>query len=128
MADGGIAGDGFHLRQGSRMRAAAQQLLEAAMLETEGDFQMHDLLAVALEAEMAGFDDPGMDRADRHLVNFFPLHPVEAHIAGDGMPSRVAPPGVGTGTPGVMEAHRLEPGMPLGQDGELLGDFPLEEV
>ncbi len=51
--------------------------LDAAVLVAEGDFQMHDLFAVALEAEMSRFDHPGMHRTDRHLVHLFPLDPVE---------------------------------------------------
>ena len=40
------------------------------MLVAERDFEVEHALAVAVEAEMPGLDDPGMHRTDRDLVNF----------------------------------------------------------
>ena len=44
------------------------------MLIAQGDFQVIDGLAVALEAEVARLDDSGMHRADRDLVDLLAFH------------------------------------------------------
>jgi hypothetical protein len=52
-------------------------MLDAAMLVAEGDFEVDDLFTGALEPKVAGFDDAGMNGADRHLVYLATLHPEE---------------------------------------------------
>ena len=39
--------------------------------------QAHDVLAIGGEAKMAGLDDAGMHRADRHLKDALPFHLAE---------------------------------------------------
>ena len=68
VADGGVAGKRFHVMDGARMGAAGKRAFDAAMLIAEGDFQVQNFFAVALEAEMAGLDDAGMDGADGDFV------------------------------------------------------------
>ena len=60
----------FHDVERSFVRPADEGPLDAAMLIAERDLQVEDLLAMALEAEMPGLDDPGVNRADRDLMNF----------------------------------------------------------
>src|SRR5207247_1512351 len=97
-------------------------------LVAERYFQVKDLLAVTLKAEMPRLNDAGVDRADGHLVNLFPFHPVEIGDADDGRFPRRPPPRVVTGTVRRMEPYRLEPGMPLGTNPILFGDLALEQV
>ena len=52
---------------------------------------MEDLLAVALEAEVPGLDDAGVDRADRDLVDLLALDPVEVRDADDRCSPRCRP-------------------------------------
>ena len=99
--------------------------LDAPMLVAQGDLQVEDGLAVALESEVAGFDHPGVDRSDGYLVDLIPSHLEEVRHArhrGFG-PS----PGV-PGAPGAVVAHRFQPGMARWHDAELLGHLPFEEV
>ena len=84
-----------------------------AMLVAQGDLQVEDVLAVALEAEVAGLDDARVDRPHGHLVDLLALDAVEvAHAGGPALRSRCQ--ASGAPCPGQVEAHRLEPGMALG--------------
>ena len=47
---------------------AAHQRFDALVDIAEPRLQPHHRLAAGVEAEMAGLDDPGVDRADRDLV------------------------------------------------------------
>ncbi len=47
------------------------------MLEAQGDLEVEDLFAVALEAEMARLDDARVDRSHGHFVDFFAFDAVE---------------------------------------------------
>ena len=69
VADGRVAGHGLHLAHRRPVRPAGQRALDAAMLVAERDLEVQHLLARALEAEMPGLDDAGVDRADGDLVN-----------------------------------------------------------
>ena len=104
--------------------------LDSAMLVAERDLQVEDVLAVALEAEVARLDDAGVNRADGDLVDLLAFDPEEVsrrRSAGSARPRR-RPPGVVAGAVGAMKPDRLEPGMPLGNDPPLLGDLALEPV
>src|SRR5258707_13259622 len=68
--DGGVTRHCFHLAHRCAMRATAQPLFHAAMLITQRDFQMQHFLPGALETEVTWFNDSGMNRADRNLVDF----------------------------------------------------------
>src|SRR5262249_28503522 len=113
MADRRIAGQCLHVVDGALVGPAEQRPLDAAVLVAQGYFQMVNLFAVALKAEMPRFDDAGVDRADRHLVNFLSR---DAVIVGDADGRRLATraaPGVMAGAVGWVKADGLEPGMPL---------------
>ena len=127
VADGGVAGKRFHVMDGARMGAAGKRAFDAAMLIAEGDFQVQNFFAVALEAEMAGLDDAGMDGADGDFVGL-PAGNAE-EIADGGRDGRgwVALPGVAAGTIGWMVAQRFEPRVAGGDNAPLLGNFALED-
>ena len=98
------------------------------MLVAERDLEVKDLLAVALEPEMPGLDDAGVDRADRDFVDLVPFDSEEISHPGRN-------PGVGRSAPRVVaaairmvEPHRLQPWMSLEPDTVLLGDLAFEEV
>jgi hypothetical protein len=84
------------------------------MLVAEGDLEEQHALSVALETKVSRLDDPGVHRADRDFVDLVAVHPEEVRRAR----SRACP----------EEPDRLEPGVPLRDEGKTLGDLPLEEV
>src|SRR5439155_17063555 len=92
--------------------AAAQRALDAAVLVPERDFQMYDPLAVAVEAEMARLDDPGMHRPDGHLMDLGAVNREELGIADRWAAGR--------------EAYRLQPGVASRLDAVLLVNLALE--
>jgi hypothetical protein len=51
------------------MWSADQGVLDAAMLVTQGDFEVQHFLAVALKPKMAWLDDARVDRPDGNFVN-----------------------------------------------------------
>ena len=57
-----------------------QQALDPAVLVAQHDLQEQHLLAVRLEPEVSRLDDPGVDRPDRHLVDFLTLE-LEERVA-----------------------------------------------
>src|SRR5207247_2469924 len=85
---------------GADVRAAHQGALDAAVLVAERDLEVEDVLAVALEAEVAGLDDAGVHGTDGDLVHLLALDAVE----------------VGDADGGARVAHRLEPRVALGDD------------
>src|SRR5947209_1587723 len=95
------------------VRPANHVPLDAAMLVAQLDLQMEDMLPVALEAEVARLNDPRVHRPHRHLVR---LRPFDAEVIRDAREDRRADgstPGVMSRPIGMMEADRLEPGMPF---------------
>ncbi len=75
MANRGVARHVFHDMNSTFVRPAHEGRLDAAMLVAERDLQVKDLLAMALEAEMPRLDDPGVNRANRDLVDLFAFNP-----------------------------------------------------
>ena len=126
VAHRGVARDRLGERERAPVRAAAQQPLDPAVLVPEDDLEVEHLLAVALEAEVAGLDDAGVHRADRDLVHLLALHREERVLAGDRRRGGGAAEGVRAGAARRLEAERLRPRVPLGHDAELLGDLALE--
>jgi hypothetical protein len=51
------------------------------VLVTQGNFKMKNIFSVALKPEMAGFDDSGVDRAHRDLVDLLALDPEKIGVA-----------------------------------------------
>ena len=109
------------------MSAFQQQLLDAAMLIPQVDFQVQHPLADAIEPEMAGFDHAGMHRPDGDLVNLLAFDGIIVVIAGDVLTVIVAENIRQTAFVGVIADH-LQPGMAFGPDAELFGDFTFEHV
>ena len=112
VADRRVARQRSHVKDRARSRAADQRALDAAMLVAERDFEVEDLLAVALEPEMAGLDDARVDRADRDLMD---LLAADLEKFGD---ARAA----------AREPDRLQPRMTFRPDAPLLRDFALEQL
>jgi hypothetical protein len=110
--DGRVAGEGLHLVDRALGRPADERALHAAVLVAERDLEVEDLLAVALEAEVAGLDHARVHRADGDLVHRVALDAVEVGDAGEG---RVA----GASTRVGEELHR---------DGHPARVRPLEDV
>ena len=77
MAYRGVARHMFHDMKSTFVRPAHEGGLDAAMLVAERDLEVKDLLAMALEAEMSGLDDAGVNRANRDLVDLFAFNPEE---------------------------------------------------
>src|SRR6188768_1748387 len=111
MARAGIASDGFCEVDASFMRAATQRRLDAAMLVTEGNLQVEDPFAVAIEAEMTRFDDPGMYRTHRDLVYFRAFDLKKRDVLDRGA---------------VGKPHRFEPGMTFRKNTVLFVELALE--
>ena len=87
-------------------------LLNAPVLKAEGNLQVEDLFAVALEAEMPRFDDAGVNRTDRHLVNLFALNLKIVHDPGQqSVAVQIAPRNRCRSPNGLLEPDRLQPGM-----------------
>ncbi len=87
---------------------------------------MEDLLAVALEAEVAGLDDAGVHRADRDLVHLLALDHEERVLARDRGGRIAAAERVAHRAQRRLEPQRLQPRVPLGANPVLLGDLALE--
>ena len=68
-----------------------------------------------------------MYRADGHLVDLLAFHAVVVIIAGNVICVVVAED-VRPAREIGMIAHHLQPGVPLGPDAELFGDFPFKHV
>src|SRR3970040_1847786 len=71
-----------------RLRASASMAPQYAptwpiTLSPEHDLEEEHVFAMRLETEMAGFDHSGVNRPDRHLMNFLAGHAVER--IGDGI-------------------------------------------
>ena len=81
VSDGGVARQRLRVVDRALVGPAEQRLLDAAVLIAERDLEMEDVLAVALEAEVPGLDDPGVDGADGHLVHLVALDAVEVRHA-----------------------------------------------
>ena len=73
VGDGAHAAGPLHDRQRAPEGAALGELLEAAMDEAQPRVEVEDPLADRREAEVAGLDDAGVDRADRQLVDALAL-------------------------------------------------------
>src|SRR5207247_4095921 len=74
VTDRGVASQRLHIMDRAFPWSTNQRPLHAAVLISQGNFQMKHLLAVALKAKMAGFDNARMHGSYRHLVYFLALH------------------------------------------------------
>ena len=121
VTDGGVAGDVFHDGQDELGGRLQDEVLHVTMLEAELYLEVHHVLAVALEAEMAGFDDAGMHGAHGHFMHFFAFDAVVVGFSRAGA-------GIAVAFEGGAEAHGLEPRMAFGLHAPHFGEFALEEV
>ncbi len=111
----------------SPRRPADHRLLDSPVLVAQGDLEVEDFLAVALEAEMAGLDDAGVDRADRDLVHLLALDAVEVADARSDRRARLARCAQASRpVPERDVAQRLEPGVADRLYSVLLRDLALE--
>ena len=83
VADRRVARQRFHVMDRPRRRPSGQRSLYAAMLISERDLQVIDILPVALEPEVPGFDDARMHGAHRDLMDFFSLDAEKLRIPDD---------------------------------------------
>ena len=74
MTDRRVAGRCFDIMNGALIGSANQRLLDAAVLIPQRNFQMKDMLAVALKTKMPRFNNSRMYRADRDLMGLRPFH------------------------------------------------------
>src|SRR5438552_652582 len=74
VTDRGVASQRLHIMDRAFPWSTNQRPLHAAVLISQGNFQMKHLLAVALKAKMAGFDNARMHGSYRHLMHFLTLH------------------------------------------------------
>ena len=103
------------------IRSAEHRPFHAAMLITQRNLQMVDRLAVALEAEMTGFDDSGMNRPDGNLMDLFAGHLEEIDLPAGLLQRAVC-------LRAARKPQRLQPGMPERLDVPKLEDFPFVEM
>src|SRR6516164_1484488 len=129
MADCRVAGDSFHHMDGSIVRSSNNGSFHTAVLITQGDFEMKHVLPMALEPEMAGLDDSGVNGTHAHLVNLFAFDSIKIGHADDARHAlrRLRAWHTDRGFRAV-EANGFEPGMAFGAQRELLGDFTLEKM
>ena len=76
---------------------------------------------------MSWFDHPGMHGADSHFVDLLAFHAVIVIVSGD-IIGVVVIKDVGSVHIIGMIANHFEPGMTLGPDTELFGNFPFKHV
>ena len=110
--DARVAGRGLDVVPGALVGPAHERALDAAVLVAEGDLEVQHVLAVALEAEVAGLDDARVHGADRHLVDLPPADAEEVRDADLGHGSAAA----GRHAVRLLEAHRLQPGVLVGHE------------
>ena len=108
ISDGGVAADGLGQGPAPGERRRQHQLLDPPVLVAQLDLQVMDQFPLALETEVPRFDYAGVDRADRHFMDLFPLHAVE-RISAD-------------------SPDRFEPRVSYGKDPVLFMDLPFEEL
>jgi hypothetical protein len=113
--DARVAGQRLRVVEAPAGISVHQRTLDAAVLVAERDLEVEHLLAVTLEAEVAGLDHSGVYRSDRHFVYLVALDAVVVHLS-----DRRAVL--------AREAHRLRPRVPDGLETERLGELALEQV
>ena len=128
VSDAGVARQRLRIVDRAQAGSPDQRVLDPAVLIAEGDLEMEDVLAVALEAEVPGLDDPGVDRADRHLVDLVALHAVEVRDADQRGFTVRRHERLMAGPLRALEANRLEPRVAARAQTELLGDLALEQM
>jgi hypothetical protein len=127
VADGRIACEGLNVVHGPFIGAGCNGHFRAAVLVAQGNFEIEDLLATALEPEMARLNDTGVDRSDGDFVYLFALDPEKIHHRWEDVTAGRAIPGVGAGGLPV-KPNGLEPWVADGEDAPLLGYLAFKKV
>ena len=126
VGDGGIAGDSCDDAARAFEIGAGEQAVDALVHVAQPLLEANDDPAVGGEAEMAGFDDAGVHRADRNLVQALAVHGQKRIIGG------IAELGWGTRaerrskSPGAMIEPRPHIGQFRGLDAVQIADRPFE--
>ncbi len=108
-----VAGDCFHLVDRCAVGAAWQRFFHTAMLVTQGNLQVQNVLPCALESEMSRFDNARVDRANSNFMNFTTVDAKELAIGG---------------CVAIPASHRLEPRMPVRFEAMLFPNFTFKKV
>jgi len=77
VGDGRVARCGLGVVDGTFVGAAGHGPLNTPVLVAEGDLEVEDAFAVALETEVPGLDDARVHRTDSDLVDLLTLNPKE---------------------------------------------------
>src|SRR5216683_664390 len=123
MSDRGVAAQRFHQMDCSLAGPSHECSFNPPMLVAKRYLQMKNIFAVALETEMAGFDDSRMHGAYRDFVNLGSGHREEISDSRNWCWRCI----VG-GPVGRVKSNRLQPRMPFRTNLPLLGDFTLEPM
>src|SRR5260370_17270073 len=126
--DGGVRGECRQVVDGPLVGAADERPFDTSVLVAEGDLQMEDLLAMALEAEVARLDDARVHGSHGYLVHLVALDAVKVHDPDDGHLTVGTAPRVAAWPRRPHEAHGLKPRVAARNNAPLLGDLSLEEV
>jgi hypothetical protein len=128
VSDSRIASHRLHIGQKPFHGIHQHCTLNATVLITKGDLKMQDLLAMALKAEMTGFNHARMHWPDGDLVNLLALHSIKIHDPYAGLILRGLVPNIDIRLARLDKADRFEPGVAFGNEAPLLGDFALKKV
>src|SRR5262245_26368739 len=108
MADGRVAGERLDVVDGPLPRPADERALDPAVLIPEYDLQVEDVLAVALEAEVAWLDHAGVHGPDTDLVHLVTFDP-EQLGRGERRADRLRPGMADRAYPPFLRELALEP-------------------
>ncbi|EKD36031.1 MAG: hypothetical protein ACD_75C01669G0002 [uncultured bacterium] len=127
MTDTGVAGNPFAYHRQALERYSGQEFFDPAMLIAELDLQGKDLFAGTLKAEMAGFDDAGVNRPHRDLVDSLAFNLKVGVVAGNILVVIIAE---NIGRPAIvgMVTNHFQPGVVLRGNAVLFGNLPLEHM
>jgi hypothetical protein len=118
MTDGGVTGNRFNEQGSPQGRHCLQKFFDAAMLVSQLDLKMKDLLPMTLKSKMSWFNNASVYGAHGDLVYFLTLD-LKKWIPSRNRLRRGC---------GFRETNGLEPGMTDGLTAELFVNFSLEEV
>ncbi len=128
MADGGVTGERLHVRNRPLVRSTDEGAFDTPVLVAERNLQVINLFTVALKTEMSRLDDAGVHGPNRDFMDFVAGHFEKVRDARLNGSFRGAPPGIMPFTIRTVKADRLQPGMALGTNAPLLGNFALEPM
>src|SRR6516225_5525094 len=101
----GISGNRFHHVDRPLGRPTDKRALDATMLIAQRDFQVKNVLPVALEPEMPRLDNACVDGADRHFMDLIPFHAEKVHFANRRSTAGMSAHGIGRASVGAHKSH-----------------------